>query len=859
MALERYRDKRRFEGTPEPGPASRRRRGKGDPIFVVQLHHARARHYDFRLEVDGVLRSWAVPKGPSLRPSDKRLAVEVEDHPIDYADFAGEIPEGHYGAGHVALFDRGTWSTDGDAGEAIAAGKLDFVLDGERLRGRWKLVRTRPRGGKPQWLLMKADDAHAADLEADDMLDAAPAAPARRAASPGKPTKRAGGSRRTGRGRGATWARKASAVDGARDLVDPDADIPPQLATARKVPPAGAGWLHEVKWDGYRLLARLRDGRARLRSRNGLDWTGDFPGIVEALEALSIGDADFDGELIALDDGGRSDFGKLQSAIKRRRTGDLRYILFDLPTLAGVDLRGAALVDRKALLRALLEGNDDLRLVYSSHGLGNGAEAFAASEAAGLEGIVSKRVGATYASRRTDDWLKLRHHRGEDYVVVGYTAPQGSRTGLGALLLACREDDGRLRYVGRVGSGFDEATLKDLSRRLRKLETGEGAVELPAHTPLRERDVTWVHPRLVVEVAFRGWGREGLLRQASFLRVRDDKAPVQAPSRATTRGRAAAAGDDAPPKRRRSGSSSRPRAAAARARPATRSEAPARISSPDRVVYAGPGITKGEVADYYRAVADRILPGIAARPLSLLRCPDGVGGECFFQKHFAESLGDHVDAVALEEKAGGRARYIAVHDVEGVIDLVQMNALEFHPWGARVEDLEHPDVLVFDLDPGPGVDWPAMIDAAREVRDRLASVQLASFARLSGGKGVHVVLPIASVHGWAQAKGFCEAFAKAMAQVAPKRFTATASKAQRRNRIFIDWLRNGRGATSIASWSLRARPGAGVAMPVRWEELGRTRGGDHYDLAAARNRAARLKSDPWEGWEDASDQRLPEG
>jgi len=856
MGLERYREKRRLGATPEPAPGGRRRRRGDAPIFVVQLHHARARHYDFRLEIDGALKSWAVPKGPSLRPADRRLAVEVEDHPLDYADFAGEIPKGHYGAGHVAIFDRGTWTPGGDPAKALAAGKLEFELHGERLAGRWKLVRTRPKGGKPQWLLMKADDAHAADLEADDLLDGPPARTRAPAAGTVAGAGRAPANRGAARGN-ATWAKRALALPGAARLADAAAAIPPQLATACAAPPTGGDWLHEVKWDGYRMLARLRDGAVALRSRNGLGWSGDFPDIAAALEALPIADADLDGELIALDARGRSDFGALQAAIKRGRTGDLRYVLFDLPTLAGIDLRATPLRERKSLLRALLEAADDPRLVYSSHGVGNGREAFAASAEAGLEGIVSKRADAGYSSRRSDDWRKLRHQRGEDYVVVGYTAPRGARSGFGALLLACREDGGALRYVGRVGSGFDQATLRELHARLETIATDQPAVELPAHTPLRGRDVTWVRPETMVEVAFRGWGREGLLRQASFLRVRDDKAPVVA-ARARGAGRARAPKTDGPGRRRAARPPGRSRVAAARARPASRSAPLPRISSPDRIVYAGAGIRKGDVADYYRAVARWLLPGVRGRPLSLLRCPDGVGGECFFQKHFAGSLGAHVDAVDLAEKGGGRARYIAVHDLAGLLELVQMNALEFHPWGATVEDLEHPDVLVFDLDPGPGVGWQAMLAAAREVRDRLAETGLQSFARLSGGKGVHVVLPVAPVHGWAQAKGFCEAFAKTMARVAPKRFVASAGKAQRRGRIFIDWLRNGRGATSVASWSLRARPGAGVAMPLRWNELGRTGGGDHYDLAAARNRAARLKSDPWEGWEQARDQRLPE-
>ena len=817
----------------------------------MQLHHASRRHYDFRLEVDGALKSWAVPKGPSLRPGEKRLAVEVEDHPLDYADFAGDIPEGHYGAGHVDIFDDGTWTPVGDPADAIRRGKLEFELHGDRLRGGWKLVRTQLKGGdKPQWLLLKRDDEAARDAEADDLMPEAlqrstRADERKRAArKPGKaPAAPRAGERAVGKrpARKDGWARRAAEIEGAAPLRD-DVPVQPQLALARSTPPEGDGWLHEVKWDGYRMLSSLRGGEASLRSRNDLDWTGKLPRLVEALQALPVADADLDGELIALDAGGRSDFGLLQQALKRGKPGDLRYALFDLPTLAGVDLRDAPLVERKALLKALLEAAADPVLFYSSHGVGNGAEAFAASVEAGLEGIVSKRVDAPYVGARNGDWIKLRHHSGEDYIVVGYTAPTGSRVAFGALLLAREGEDGRLEYVGRVGSGYSREMLRTIHRALQPLRQERPTVELPAHTPLRDRHVTWVRPELVVEVAFRGWGREGLLRQASFLRLREDKRR-NAGRRATARAPAASATRAAAKKRARE--------------PAAEAGAGIRISSPERVVYAGKGITKGDVADYYRAIGDWMLPWVAGRPLSLLRCPDGAGGECFFQKNHRGALGGSVDRVALSKKRGEQASYIAIHDIDGLLELVQMNVLEFHPWGSTVEHLEHPDTLVFDLDPGPGVGWKQILAAARELRDRMDEVGLASFARLSGGKGVHVVVPIAPVHDWDTAKGFCEAVARTMATIAPKRYVATASKELRKGRLFIDWLRNGRGATSVASWSLRARPGAGVAMPLRWEELGRAKGGDHYDLAGALRRAARLTRDPWEGWDQARAQELP--
>lgn len=782
-----------------------------------------------------------MPKGPSLRPGEKRLAVEVEDHPLDYADFAGDIPEGHYGAGHVDIFDDGTWTPlVDDPAASIRKGKLDFELHGDRLRGGWKLVRTQLKGGgKPQWLLLKRDDEAARDAEADDLMPEAlqrstraderkraakrirNAAKATKVAKP-KAGKKAIAARSASGTRQRGWARRAAAAEGAKPLGD-DAPVVPQLALARPSPPEGRQWLHEVKWDGYRMLARLRGGVARLRSRNDLDWTDKLPGLVPALEALPVSDADLDGELIALDAEGRSDFGRLQDALKRGKAADLRYALFDLPTLAGTDLRDVPLVERKELLKSLLEAQPDPLLFYSSHGVGNGPEAFAASLEAGLEGIVSKRVDAPYVGARNGDWIKLRHHTGEDYIVVGYTAPSGSRTAFGALLLARDADAGGLEYVGRVGSGYSRGMLRRIHRELQPLRRDAPTVALPAHTALRERDVTWVWPELVVEVAFRGWGREGLLRQASFLRLRDDK------RRNVGAGRAEA---------KRGGDG-------------------VRISSPDRVVYPGKGITKGEVADFYRAIGDWMLPWIAGRPLSLLRCPDGAGGECFFQKNHRGALGASVDRVALSKKRGEQASYIAVHDVEGLLELVQMNVLEFHPWGSTVEHLEHPDTLVFDLDPGPGIGWKQILAGARDLRDRMGEVGLASFARLSGGKGVHVVVPVAPVHDWEVAKGFCEAVARTMATIAPERYVATASKELRKGRLFIDWLRNGRGATSVASWSLRARPAAGVAMPVRWEELGRAKSGDHYDLAGALRRAARLSRDPWDGWDQASTQELP--
>ena len=832
MTLQEYRRKRDFRATPEPDAEVGRRRRSRPAIFVVQLHQARARHYDFRLEVDGALKSWAVPKGPSLRAGEKRLAVEVEDHPLEYARFAGDIPSGHYGAGHVDIFDHGTWTPDSEPLAALAKGHLDFALQGDKLRGQWTLLRTQRPARQPQWLLWKRADAEARDAEADDLIDAP--TPSATPVAP-KPASRQ------------SWRREALALPGARDRPLP-AGFEPQLCVLQAAPPEGDDWLHETKWDGYRLLADLQQGRARLRSRNDLDWTRKLPDIAEAIESLPVASARLDGELIAVDAKGHSDFGALQRALESRSSHGLRYVVFDLPALADIDVRGVALVERKTLLEKLLGVAKNDRLIFSSHIIGHGGRVFAATQRNHLEGIVSKAVDAPYVAGRSATWLKIKHAQTDDFIVVGYTAPKGSRAGFGSLLLAAVED-GVLRYVGRVGSGFDADALVAIKRRLDGLRCVEAAVDLPVHVPFHAGAVRWVQPLLCAEVSFRGRAKEGLLRQASFVRLRDDKTMETkhmsryAISALRTRKRAAhPVADEGEQPRVRS------RAVAA--------EKTVELTHPQRVVFAGTDYTKQAVANYYRAVARWMLPELVRRPLSILRCPDGAGSACFFQKHHAAALGEHVASIALREKSGRRDDYLYVDDLRGVLDLVQMNVIEFHPWGARIDQPEQPDRLVFDLDPGPGVDWKALVQATREVRARLQDTGLQSFVRLSGGKGTHVVVPLAPVADWAQAKAFCEAFAQALATQRPLTWLATASKAQREGRIFLDWLRNTRGATSVASWSLRAREGAPVAMPLRWEELGRTSHAAAYDLGAAQRRAKSLRKDPWEGFADLQ-QTLP--
>ena len=830
MSLREYARKRKFGATPEPSGAAAAGRHGRRPIYVIQLHHARARHYDFRLEMDGTLKSWAVPRGPSLRVGEKRLAVEVEDHPIGYADFEGDIPEGNYGAGHVDIFDHGVWSSAGDPLEGLAAGKLDFSLEGDKLHGGWKLVRTQQaRGGKPQWLLIKRDDAYARDADADELMNAkerasterAMARKQGRAAAPAKVAKAprtrapAPAKRATTRRRRIDWEARAAAVPGAKRQAR-RTPLDPQLASLREVAPSSDDWLHELKWDGYRLLVDITGGAVRLRSRNGLNWTEDYPDIVDAFETLGLGDASFDGELVALDPEGRDDFSLLQKTIEGSANAALRYMVFDLTSLAGYDLTGCALVDRKELLEQVLQGVPPV-VAYSQHIVGHGPEVFAASEKQGMEGIISKQAKARYTPGRGTSWLKIKHGKSDEFIIVGYTAPKRSRTGFGALLMATRER-GALKYAGRVGTGYDDALLRSLSLRLKTLERREPTVAFPPHLPDRPRDVTWVEPQLVAEVAYRGLGKEGLLRHPSFKGLREDKTVKDI--------------GDAP--------------------------AEPRITNPDKLIYPELKITKQQVFDYYRAAAPQLLAELANRPLSLVRCPDGIAGQCFFQKHHARTLGQNVRIVPIREKDGSREEYLYVDNADGVLELVQMNVLEFHPWGSQVGDVEHPDRLVFDLDPGEGVDWNAIKAAARDVRARLEEIGLQTFLRLSGGKGLHVVLPIRPGPDWDEAKAFCEAFANAMALRSPDKYVATATKARRKGVIFIDWLRNGRGATSVTNWSLRARREAGVAVPLAWSELGRTRSGHDYPLERALRRLASQRQDPWvtEGWGKATQQKL---
>lgn len=850
MSLTEYRRKRTFGQTREPEPGKVLAKGKR-AIFVVQLHHASRRHYDFRLQVGDALKSWAVPKGPSYDPAVKRMAVEVEDHPLSYASFEGDIPKGHYGGGHVAQFDNGVWSTDGDPEEQLAKGHLRFELFGKKLKGGWHLVRSGKPAKQPQWLLFKDKDQYVSDLEADDLLadvSKATAADLKRSGSGKATRKKLATVKVAGSRRKRNWSTKAARLAGATKGKITGEFFEPQLAKLGDVPPKGEQWLHEIKWDGYRLVATVVDGQARLFSRNGIEWTEKVPEITAAIEALKLGSAALDGELIA-GHGSKEDFNLLQATLSGEKMGALSLVLFDLLHLDGIDLSNVLLGQRKELLAEVL-GTPPPHLAYSSHIPGDGTEAYRLATERAFEGIISKRADRPHHPGRSDEWRKTKNLASEEFAVVGYTAPKGSRKSFGSLLLAKPDKKHGWLYVGRVGSGFSDQLIGEVSAAL-----DEGQKEPTAHVPTDDTDLRaakWFEPALVVEVFYRGVGGNGLLRQPSLKGLRPDKAPSdlldsdRGPKMRKTTTKKTAVKKTAVKKA--AAKKATKKAAKKATSKATEQQNEFRLTSPERVVFPDDKITKQQVADYYQTMQEWILPEIEGRPLSIIRCPQGVGRPCFFQKHHTAGL-DAVDMVKLKEEAGNQAEYLVVRDERGLMELVQFNALEFHPWGSTADNPERANRVVFDLDPGDNVPWSEVVDAARKIRKLLDGLNIASYVRTTGGKGLHVVLPLNPGCDWDLVKPFAHGFAESMSAMEPLKFVATATKRFRGGKIFLDYLRNGRGATAVASFSLRARPGAPVAMPLSWDELGKIKSGSAFDIESAVTRMRRLKKHPWHGIE----------
>ncbi|MBH3338289.1 DNA ligase D [Pseudomonas mendocina] len=826
-AQSEYNRKRNFEQTSEPREQPRKRRSKAGALrFVVQKHDARRLHYDFRLELDGTLKSWAVPKGPSLDPTQKRLAVHVEDHPLDYASFEGSIAEGNYGAGDVIVWDHGIWQPQGDPAAAYKAGKLKFTLVGEKLAGDWTLVRTRLRGSsdKEQWLLIKERDDTARPSDEYDIVEAQPQSVISGAlvGGPSKTAKRKAPAK-------PARSRKAQAEF-------PDS-LAPQLATLAERPPEG-DWLYEVKFDGYRILARVRGDEVRLFTRNGHDWTERLPQQAKALAKLGLSDSWLDGEVVALNEQGLPDFQQLQNAFDIGRSHDLIYYLFDAPFLNGEDMREAPLETRRGKLKTALGSTRRSPLRFSEAFTAHHRDIVESACAMSLEGVIGKRSGSLYVSRRSADWIKLKCRLRQEFVIVGYTKLQGSRSGFGALLLAVNEAEG-LRYAGRVGTGFGEASLKALHEQLRKLARDKSPLERKL-TAAQARGVSWVEPQLVGEVEFAEWTREGIVRQASFIALRSDKPAAQI-VREHPRAPGAAAEKQTKKAKSSRKSSAKPVVAGVP------------ISNPQRVIDPESSTTKLQLAQFYADIADWLLPYLRKRPVSLVRAPDGVEGEQFFQKH-AERLAipniKHLDP----KLDPGHARLMEIDSVPALVGAAQMGCIEFHRWGATSDRIETPDHFVLDLDPDPALPWRSMLEATRLTLSVLDELGLQAFLKTSGGKGMHIIVPLARHADWDTVKGFAKALAQFMAKQLPERFTATSGPRNRVGKIFIDYLRNGRGASTVSAYSVRARPGLPVSVPIARDELDGLRSAQQWTVANLQQRLDGLRHDPWDGY--ANRQRL---
>ncbi len=842
--LREYEQRRDFGRTPEPPPRDRRvgktKRARPEPLqFVVQQHAARRLHYDFRLELDGVLKSWAVPKGPSLDTSTRRMAVETEDHPLEYAGFEGVIPKGEYGGGAVVVWDRGRWEPIGDARVGLAKGKLEFRLFGAKLSGRWHLVRLRERGadrGKRMWLLIKGrDEATRSGAEAE-ITERAPASvlTGRDLAAVARAADRSWSSKK-GKPKLVESPPRPSPAPSARSLPRQALPRSPelQLATLVGAPPSGPEWVHELKVDGYRICARIEKGSVRLLTRSGKDWTDAFAKIARTLEGLPVDSALLDGEIIVKDAEGRSRFQLVQNALEQADP-DLRYQVFDLLHLDGFDVRPAPLVGRKELLQELLANLPPASPVeLCAHTTESAPEFFAKACQRGEEGIVCKLASAPYTPGRTRSWLKVKCRKRQEFVVVGFTEPRGARVGLGALLLAVNDAGGSLRYAGKVGTGFDAKVLHELRVQLTGLERKESPLTDPNSA---ERGAHWVEPLLVAEVEFAEWTNDGKVRHPSFIALRTDKTPAEI--------RREVEEPVPPPKPRATRSTTTKKPAAVEP---SSEVAGVRLSHPDRVYWPDLGVTKRELAGYWEAVAERALPGLARRPLSLVRCPDGTDRMGFFQKHATASLSKHVARVEINP---GEDPYVMVTDVRSLVSLVQIGVIELHPWGSRADAIEKPDLFVLDLDPDPAVSWRTLAETAQLLRAFLEDLGFVPFLRTTGGKGLHLVVPIARRPSWDDVKSFTRSIALRLVREAPGQYTAEIAKAKRSGKILIDYLRNQRDATAIASYSPRARPGAPVAMPLAWDELDPS--GKGLPRWSVREAPARLaQPDPWAAFEDA--------
>jgi bifunctional non-homologous end joining protein LigD len=846
-ALKAYREKRDFDITPEPAAG-------GTPnvkqrAFVIQKHWATRLHYDFRIELDGTMKSWAVPKGPSFDPADKRMAMHVEDHPISYNRFEGTIPPKQYGAGKVIIWDKGVWIPLEDPRKGYREGKLKFELRGHKLHGRWTLVRMKGRGDQRQdpWLLIKERDDFARPAAEFSVVDemphsvkdladrpapvtAAPRTPD--SASPSQPASRD--------------APVEGPPAGARKAALPQ-ELQPELATLVDEPPKDAeNWIFEIKFDGYRMLTRSEGGRVKLITRNGNDWTHRLIHLAQALESMDLPDGWYDGEIIMPGERVPADFQALQNAFDSARTADIVYYLFDVPYCAGYDLREVPLLERRAVLQRVVEHRPHDKVRFSAVFDAPAQDVVASACKLGLEGVIAKRKHSAYVTRRSSDWIKLKCGRRQEFVIGGFTDPKGSRTGIGSLLLGVHDRDGALRYAGNVGTGFNEQVLRDLRSRLDKLKTAKSSFAAGSEIPKKAH---WVKPELVCEVAFGEWTRDDRIRHSVFHGLRTDK-PASAIVREEAR-------HDAPIDHPAKGDSRAPQKPA---KPPTRRGTPAatdvplpstlRVTNPDRVVDPSTGTTKIQLVRYYALVAPLMMEHLKGRPVALVRAPEGIAGELFFQKH-AERY--KMPGIEPLDPAffPGHPPMLEVASPLGLLSAAQMNVIEFHTWNGVKKSIATPDRMTFDLDPGEGIEWPQIQEAATLVRSFLVELGLVPFLKTSGGKGLHVVVPIRRQLDWDTVKDFSQAIVQHLAKTIPQRFVAKSGGANRVGRIFIDYLRNGYGATTACAWSARSRPGLGISVPVRWDELDGLKSGAHWSVATVHTRLDEGNA-PWTDYESSS-------
>lgn len=861
--LDAYRSKRDFAKTQEPdGSGKTPSKDESEGLaFVVQKHDATRLHFDFRIELDGVLKSWAVTKGPSNSPGDKRLAVRVEDHPLEYGGFEGTIPKGEYGGGTVMLWDRGTWEPIGDPHEGLAKGDLKMRIHGERMTGEYVLVhmKGRDQGGRENWLLIKHRDDQAREKDTLQSRYTRSVATGRnfeeiaKGAAPKKKTRvpaKAEWSSARGEEVSAPTPRKAgktgqaAAMPRYRGL---------QLATLSADVPAGPDWLFELKYDGYRCLAAVKGEQVKLYTRNGKDWTEKFSALVSPLAALTEGTALIDGEICAFDKHGKTDFSSLQAALSDG--GPLVMFAFDLLELDGEDLTGKPLTERKAKLKDLL-GDIDRHspIQFSDHVTGHGQKVLDTVCGQGHEGVIAKRAGSRYRSERTKDWLKIKCIRRQEFVIAGWS-PSTKRNTFASLLLGTYDGD-TLVYRGRVGTGFSEDVAAELQSKLDSLSRKTSPfADLPKDVA---RDAHFVTPKLVAEVAYAELTANGHLRHPSFQGLRTDKPAdeiVLETPQVDPKAESGGAGSGGGKGRRTMDEKSTGDELTTAAGEAAAEAAGVRLTSPERVAFPQQGVTKGELVAYYAAVAERMLAYAGDRPLSLVRCPQGRSKHCFFQKHDTGGFPKQLKSMTITEATGETEDYFYVDDVAGLLAGTQMNVLEWHIWGSRRADIEKPDRLIFDIDPDEGLGFEEVKRAALDIRDVLKSQwKLKSFPMVTGGKGVHVIVPLTPKAEWPEVKAFCKKVATDLAGAEPDRFTANMSKAKRKGRLFIDYLRNDRGSTAIAPFSTRSREGAPVAVPVSWTELASLEAANQFSLADGAVRAK--KADPWKGYSKIS-QTLP--